>query len=255
MTLTAQIYKYLIDGGAWLTILKGLWATVKISGLSLVLGTILGAVICAMRMSRIKPLKWFAQLYIAILRGSPVLMLLMLMYYVVFARSSIDAVYIAVATFALNTAAHTAELMRSALSATDKGQAEAARTLGFSRTSAFFLVTLPQAAEIARPVYQSTIVNLIQWTSVVGYVTITDLTRVINNISARTMQPLFMIVTGMLIYLAISYVVYGIFALQPIFMAALHKYFEQSHKNHISMINAISYHIGVSSIIGFLLLL
>ena len=61
--------------------------------------------------------------------------------------------------------------------------------------------------------YQSTIINLIQWTSVVGYVTITDLTRVINNISARTMQPLFMIIVGMIIYLGLSYLVTGIFAL------------------------------------------
>ena len=213
MSIIDQIYKNLIAGGAWHTILTGLWATVKISALSLLLGTILGAVICAMRMSAVKPLKWISQLYIAVLRGSPVLMLLMLMYYVVFARSPLDAVYVAVAAFALNTAAHTAELMRSALSATDAGQVEAARTLGFSKLAAFRLVTLPQAAKIAKPVFQSTIVNLIQWTSVVGYVTITDLTRVINNISARTMQPLFMIVTGMLLYLALSYIVFGLFAI------------------------------------------
>ncbi len=213
MNLWETIEKTLIAGGAWQTILRGLWVTVKISGLSLLIGTLLGALICFLRMSRIKPLKWLAQFYIAVLRGSPVLMLLMLMYYVVFARSPLDAAYVAVAAFAMNTAAHVAELMRSSLSATDKGQVEAARTLGFSKFSAFRLITLPQATRIAKPVYQSTIVNLIQWTSVVGYVTITDLTRVINNISARTMQPLFMIVTGMLIYLALSYIVFGLFAL------------------------------------------
>lgn len=64
--------------------------------------------------------------------------------------------------------------------------------------------------------YQSTIVNLIQWTSVVGYVTITDLTRVINNISARTMQPLFTIIVGILLYLALAYAVNGIFALSDL---------------------------------------
>ncbi|MDD2647356.1 MAG: amino acid ABC transporter permease [Eubacteriales bacterium] len=213
MSLFEQIYANLIKGGAWLTILNGLWATVRISALSLLLGTLLGALICAMRMSRITPLRWLAKAYIAVLRGSPVLMLLMLMYYVVLARSPLDAEYVAVIAFGLNVSAHIAELMRSALSAADKGQAEAARTLGFSRLAAFRLVTLPQAARIAKPVYQSTIINLIQWTSVVGYVTITDLTRVINNISARTMQPLFMIVTGMLLYLGLAYIVYGLFVL------------------------------------------
>ena len=166
-----------------------------------------------MRRSKHKILSIPASIYIAVLRGSPVLMLLMLFYYVVFAKSNVDALVVAIITFGLNTAAYIAELMRSALDATDKGQVEAMRTLGFSGFQAFRYVTLPQAAEIAKPVYQSTIINLIQWTSVVGYVTITDLTRVINNISARTMQPLFMIIVGMLIYLGLSYLVMGIFAL------------------------------------------
>lgn len=208
-----KIYDLLIADGAWKTILTGLWATVRISFFSLVLGTLLGTGICAMRRSRHKLLSIPAGVYIAVLRGSPVLMLLMLFYYVVFAKSDIDALAVAVITFGLNTAAYTAELMRSALDAADKGQAEAMRTLGFSKLAAFRYVTLPQAAEIAKPVYQSTIINLIQWTSVVGYVTITDLTRVINNISARTMQPLFMIIAGMLIYLGLSYFVTGVFAL------------------------------------------
>ena len=94
-----------------------------------------------------------------------------------------------------------------------RGPARNARTLGFSAWDAFRLVTLPQMLRIAMPVYQSTIVNLVQWTSVVGYVTITDLTRVINNTASRTMQPFLTISIGMLIYLAISYLVYGIFAL------------------------------------------
>ncbi|MBR2264746.1 MAG: ABC transporter permease subunit, partial [Firmicutes bacterium] len=101
--------------------------------------------------------------------------------------------------------------LRAALQAADTGQAEAARTLGFSARDTFRLITLPQILHIARPVYQSTIVNLIQWTSVVGYVTITDLTRVINNTASRTMQPLLTIIIGMLIYLALSYLVFGIF--------------------------------------------
>lgn len=208
-----KIYSLLIAGGAWLTILEGLWATIQISFFALVLGTLLGAGVCAMRRSKHLILSIPARLYIAILRGSPVLMLLMLLYYVVFARFDLDAIVVAIITFGLNTAAYVAELMRAALDATDKGQVEAMRTLGFSGLDAFRYVTLPQAAQIAKPVYQSTVINLIQWTSVVGYVTITDLTRVINNISARTMQPLFMIIVGMILYLGLSYLVMGIFAL------------------------------------------
>ncbi len=208
-----SVYSNLIADGAWITILKGLGVTVQISILAVFFGTILGALICMARLGKSKILSKAAAVFIEILRGSPVLMLLLLMYYVVFARSHMDAVWVAVITYSINFAAYAAELMRSALSATDKGQVEAARTLGFSGFAAFRLITLPQAAKVAGPVYQSAIINLIQWTSVVGYITITDLTKVINNFSARTMQPLFMIVTGMILYLALSYIVTGIFAL------------------------------------------
>ena len=213
MEFTELIYKIFIKDSGWLTILNGLWVTVQISALSLLFGTLLGSLMCFFRMSKFKPLKIFAQIYISIIRGSPVLMLLMLLFYGVFARTGINPLLVAVITFSMHTAAHVAELLRSALMALDKGQLEAARTLGFSEFQAFKLVTLPQLARIAKPVYQSTVVNLIQWTSVVGYVTITDLTRVINNIAARTMQPMITIIGGLIIYLSISYLVYGIFFL------------------------------------------
>ena len=213
MTISEKLYTILIQGGSWKTILGGLWVTVQIFVLALVLGTVLGAVICLMRTRKNPVLRGIASVYIAVLRGTPVLMLLLLLYYGVFARTGLKPVTVAVFTFALNVSAHVAELLRSALSASDRGQAEAARTLGFSAWDTFRLITLPQVLRIAKPVYQSTIVNLIQWTSVVGYVTITDLTRVINNTASRTMQPLLTITIGMLIYLALSYIIFGLFAL------------------------------------------
>ena len=213
MTLTDKLYKILIQGGSWKTILGGLWVTIQISALALLLGTVLGALICLLRTRKNPVARGIASAYIAVLHGTPVLMLLLLLYYGVLARAGIAPVMVAVITFALNVSAHVAELLRSALEAADRGQAEAARTLGFSAWDAFRLVTFKQVLRIAKLVYQSTIVNLIQWTSVVGYVTITDLTRVINNTASRTMQPLLTISIGMLIYLALSYVVFGVFAL------------------------------------------
>ena len=213
MTLSDKLYKIVIAGGSWKTILGGLLVTVQISFAALVLGTMLGALVCLLRTRKNRIIKGIATGYIAILRGTPVLMLLLLLYYGVFAKAGLTPLTVAIITFALNVSAHVAELLRSALLASDKGQAEAARTLGFSAWDTFRLVTLPQVLRIAKPVYQSTIVNLIQWTSVVGYVTITDLTRVINNTAARTMQPLLTISIGMLIYLAFSYVVFGIFTM------------------------------------------
>ena len=213
MTLSDKLYKILIQGGSWKTILGGLWVTIQISFFALLLGTILGALVCLLRTRKNPLVRGVGSVYIAVLRGTPVLMLLLLLYYGVFARAGLKPVTVAVFTFALNVSAHVAELLRSALEAADRGQAEAARTLGFSAWDAFRLVTLPQVLRIAKPVYQSTIVNLVQWTSVVGYVTITDLTRVINNTASRTMQPLLTIIIGMLIYLVLSYIVFGLFAL------------------------------------------
>ena len=205
------VYNIFFRDGAWITILKGISATIQISALSLLFGTLLGAVICFLRIGNFKPAKIFAKIYISVIQGSPVLMLLMLLFYGVFAQTSLTPETVAVITFSMHTAAYVAELLRSALMAVDTGQVEAARTLGFSKFQAFRLVTLPQLTRIAKPVYQSTVINLIQWTSVVGYVSITDLTRVINNTAARTMQPMITIMGGMIIYLALSYIVQGIF--------------------------------------------
>ena len=162
MTLSDKLYKILIQGGSWKTILSGLWVTVKISVFALLIGTVLGALVCQLRIRKNPLVRGAASVYIAILRGTPVLMLLLLLYYGVLARAGLKPVTVAVLTFALNVSAHVAELLRAALEASDKGQAEAARTLGFSAWDSSRLVTLPQVLRIAKPVYQSTIVNLIE---------------------------------------------------------------------------------------------
>ena len=209
-----KINTYLIANGAARTILQGLWTTVRISMFAIVLGTLLGALLCLIRMKGPRLIRGLVRVYTGVLRGTPVSLLLLMMYYVVFAKTPFSAEIIAVITYALNMSAHTAELMYAAFSSVNRGQVEAARTLGFSALGAFGRVTLPQAWNMARSVYQSTVINIIQWTSVVGFITITDLTRVINNFSARTLQPVFMICFGMLLYLVVSYLVYALFGIR-----------------------------------------
>lgn len=204
----------LVLNSGWLVVLKGLWVTILITAFGLFFGTITGAILCSLRLSAIGLLRVTAKTIIAFLRGSPVLLLLMVFYYVVFSNSRVDAVYIAIIAFSLNSGAHIAEIMRSALSAVDKKQLEAARMLGFTKVKAFLAITLPQAGRIAKPVYQNATINLLQWTSVVGYVTITDLTRTVNNIGARTGDPFFALFFGILIYLGISYLVNFLFSLK-----------------------------------------
>jgi len=212
-TVVGSINRNLLEGGAYLSVLEGLRVTVLISSLGLLLGTLCGALLCWLQISKTPLLSSLARLVVVVLRGSPVLLLLMLLYYVVFARSRVDPVGIAIFAFALNSGAHIAELMRSALEAVDKRQLEAARMLGFSRAKAFVAITLPQAGRIAKPVFQGTVVNTIQWTSVVGYVAITDLTRTVNNIGNRTGDPFFSLFCGVLIYLGLSYLVHALFSI------------------------------------------
>lgn len=203
----------LIAGGAWKTILGGLFVTLQISALGLLLGTVLGALFCAARRSPNKILNIPARIVISFMRGTPVLLLLMTLYFVVLRGIRIDAALVAVLAFGLNSGAHIAELMRAALEGVDKLQVEAARMLGASKTLAFLYIALPQAVRIAKPVYQNAIVSLIQWTSVVGYVAIADLTRVVNNMGSRSGDPFLALFVGMLLYLALSYLVHGLFIL------------------------------------------
>lgn len=205
------IYDSLLASGAWMTILKGLVTTVKISLLGLILGTLFGVLFCAMRLSSRQVLCIPARIIISFMRGTPVLLLLMFLYFVVFKNIRIDATFVAILAFGLNSGAHIAEIMRSALKGIDKMQVEAARMLGAPKVMAFIYITLPQATIIAKPVYQNAIVNLIQWTSVVGYIAITDLTRTVNNLGSRTGDPFLALFLGMLLYLSLSYLVYGIF--------------------------------------------
>jgi His/Glu/Gln/Arg/opine family amino acid ABC transporter permease subunit len=207
-----SIYRNLILGDAYKIVLQGLWTTILISGLGLLLGTVVGAVLCAMRLSRVWPVRWFSHALVSVLRGSPVLLLLMILYYVVFADVRISPLIVAIAAFALNGGAHIAEIFRSSLQGVDRKQVEAARMLGLTRLQAFTAIALPQAAKIARPVFQSAAVNLIQWTSVVGYIAITDVTRSVYNIGTRTGDPLFALVCAVSIYLALSYGVFLLFA-------------------------------------------
>lgn len=123
----------------------GLKVTILITVLGLLLGTLLAAGLCAASRSRWKILRLIERVYSVVMRGTPVLMLLLFLFYVAFARTGVSALLVAVIAFGLNSAAQVDEIMKSALSAIDEGQIRAVRTLGFSGFQAFRYVVLPQA--------------------------------------------------------------------------------------------------------------
>ena len=192
---------------------SGLKVTLLITAAGLLLGTLLAALLCAASRSKIIVLRVAEKVFSVVVRGTPVLMLLLLLFYVVFARTGVPAIMVAIIGFGLNTAAHVSEIMKSALMAVDTGQVKAARTLGFSAWQAFWYVTFPQAVAFARPMYRNATINLLQWTSVVGYVTISDLTRVINQLGARSAKPFYSLFLGIVIYLFVGYMIHLIFRL------------------------------------------
>ena len=192
---------------------SGLKVTLLITAAGLLLGTLLAALLCAASRSKIIVLRIAEKVFSVVVRGTPVLMLLLLLFYVAFARTGVPAIMVAIIGFGLNTAAHVSEIMKSALMAVDTGQVKAARTLGFSAWQAFWYVTFPQAVAFARPMYRNATINLLQWTSVVGYVTISDLTRVINQLGARSAKPFYSLFLGIVIYLFVGYMIHLIFRL------------------------------------------
>ncbi len=184
---------------------RGLWATFLIAFCSVFFGTLVGAGVCFLRMSRNKILEWMARVYIDVMRGMPILVLLMLMYYVAFAGSSLDAIYVAIITFSLNFGAYVSEMFRSSISSIDRGQSEAGIAMGFSPFQTFFYIVLPQAVRRVLPVYKGEMISLIKNTSVVGYIAIEDLTKMTDLIRARTFEPFFPLIMVALLYFLIAW--------------------------------------------------
>jgi polar amino acid transport system substrate-binding protein len=196
----------LVKEGRYRLILDGLRTTVLIALLATVLGTVLGAVICFMRMSSRAVLRVPATLYIAVLRGTPVLVVLMLVFYVVFASVDISPVLVAVIAFGMNFAAYAAEIFRSGIEGVDKGQSEAGLAMGFTPLQTFGYIVLPQTVRRILPVYKGEFISLVKMTSVVGYIAVQDLTKASDIIRSRTFDAFFPLVMVALLYFAISWI-------------------------------------------------
>ncbi len=186
-------------------ILQGLWVTVLISVLSAVFGTMLGFGICLMRRAGTWWANVPAKVFIRAIQGTPIVVLLMILYYIVFGSVNINAIFVAVVGFSVNFAAYVSEMMRTGIDAVDKGQHEAALSLGFNRFQVFSKITFPQAARHVLPVFKGEFVSMLKMTSIVGYIAIQDLTKMSDIIRSRTYEAFFPLVATALIYFVIAY--------------------------------------------------
>ena len=131
--------------------------------------------------------------------------LLMIMFYIVFARTSISGVWVAVIGFGMNFGAYVSEMIRTGILAVDKGQMEAALALGYTKPHAFMKIVLPQAARHFLPVFQGEFISLVKMTSVVGYIAIQDLTKAGDIIRSRTYEAFFPLIAIAIVYFVIAW--------------------------------------------------
>jgi len=203
--VSESFYNNIILEKRYQLIIDGLKITIIISILSAIVGTLLGAVVCLMRMAKRKVTVETAKIYITLLRGTPVLVLLMIIYYVVFASVNINPVIVAVIAFGLNFAAYVSEMFRTSIESIDKGQKEAGIASGFTKIQTFGYIILPQALRSVLPVYKGEFISLVKMTSIVGYIAVQDLTKAGDIIRSRTFDAFFPLIMAAVLYLIIAW--------------------------------------------------
>ena len=200
------IYINLIYEDRYELILSGLKATLILTIVSFVAGTLLGMAFCAGKGSRNRVVRTVCRLFTQLMVKLPPLVLLMIFAYLIFVNSSLTPVSIAVVTFTLKCASHLAEMFRTAVDSVSPGEVEAARTLGYSRRQAFFRVVFPQALHQVMPLYKTQFVLTMQDTSVVSLLAIEDMSRAVTVISSRTMDPVVALVITSIVYLLLGFI-------------------------------------------------
>ena len=206
-----------IKGNRWKWLLDGLQNTLVITFFALLLGIALGVVIAIVRstydknsdsMKRrggigyvlLKIANVICNIYLTVIRGTPMVVQLMIMYFVVFASSN-NSIMVAVIAFGINSGAYVAEIFRSGIMAIDKGQFEAGRSLGFNYIQTMWYIVVPQMFKVVLPTLCNEFIVLIKETSVAGYVGIMDLTKAGELITGRTFSYFMPLIAVAIIYL------------------------------------------------------
>ncbi len=195
-----------IQDNRWKYIVDGLKTTLVVTFLALILGVALGFLVAIIRATydktkKLKILNFICNIYITVIRGTPVVVQLLIIMYVIFASVNIEKVVVAVLAFGLNSGAYVAEIVRSGIMAVDDGQFEAGRSLGFNYVQTMVYIIMPQAFKNILPALGNEFIVLLKETSVAGYVALQDLTKGGDIIRSRTYSYMPLIATA-LIYLA-----------------------------------------------------
>lgn len=211
----AKFYVNFIKDNRWEYLWDGLCVTLQITFFALILGVILGMIVAAIRSTYdktadtarkgfggfvFKIFNLICKLYLTVIRGTPVVVQLMIMYYIIF-KSSNDKVLIAIIAFGINSGAYVAEIIRSGIMSIDHGQFEAGRSLGFNYVQTMIHIVLPQAFKNVLPALANEFIVLLKETSVAGYIALQDLTKGGDIIRGRTYDAFMPLIAVALIYL------------------------------------------------------
>ena len=196
----------LIEGGRYKMLIDGLGVTILIALSAAAMGVVLGSVIALMRLSNARIFRWYwlrgiAHAYVDLIRGTPLVMQLLIMYFIVFGTTNIPKVVVAILTFGLNSAAYVSEMVRGGILSVDKGQTEAGRSLGLSSGATLLKIVMPQAIKNALPSLLNEFIMLLKETSIVGYIALMDLAKAADYIRSRTFSAFFPLLTVTAIYL------------------------------------------------------
>jgi His/Glu/Gln/Arg/opine family amino acid ABC transporter permease subunit len=204
-----EIYLNLLSHNRYMDYLRGLGVTLEVSLLAALMGAALGVMLAFMKLSRFSilgfhPLEKIASWYIGLIRGTPLLLQVMLINFAIFQNVRLDKVVIGVIACGLNSAAYVAEIIRGGILSVDHGQTEAGRSLGLPAGKTMRLIVLPQAAKMSLPAMCNEFIVLIKETSVLAYIALTELTKAGDYIRSRTFSAFTpYIITGIL-YLSVT---------------------------------------------------
>ena len=204
--LQSKFINNFIAEDRWKYLTDGLAVTLQITLCAVILGIVLGFLVAIVRSThdrtgKLKILNALCNLYLTVIRGTPVVVQLLIIYFVIFGSTDISKVMVAVLAFGINSGAYVAEIFRSGIMSIDNGQFEAGRSLGFNYRQTMIYIVMPQAFKNVLPALGNEFISLLKETSVSGYIALQDLTKGGDIIRSRTYDAFMPLIAVALIYL------------------------------------------------------
>lgn len=203
-SLSRSFQKTFINESRWKLLLSGFGVTLLITAGGFLLANMMGAAFCAMASSKHRALRTVEDIYSKIMQGTPVVVILMILYYVIFGKSRIGGIWVAIIGFGISSGAVLSQLFYGGINAVNRGQREASLALGFTKTQTFFGITLPQAIRLILPAYFSNLIALMKGTAIVGYIAVIDLTKSSDIVRSSTYEAFLPLITVGVVYFAIA---------------------------------------------------